>query len=371
MYLIVLLSIAIHSCYIGSKVVVSLLALELGASQFLIGVLASLYAVLPLALGVYSGRLADTIGMRVPMLVGAVLAGVAMLCGYVWQQLNALFATATLMGAAFVFYNVSIQNLAGAWGRPEDRGRNFSILTIGYSISTFIGPMIAGFAIDYAGHARAFLTFALLTLFPIAVLIVHPRLTRVPVHKLERQERRALDLLRDPPLRSVIVMSGLMVAAYELFGFYMPVFGHSIGLTASTIGVIMGTYAIATFLTRFFLPFILRQMQPQQVLSIFMLLAAGGFVLMPFLREVYLIMLVSFAAGFGMGVGQPISMTMSFDRSPAGRTGEVTGLRLTFNNISRIIIPLTAGALGATFGVAPVFWMNSLNLAAISWMARR
>lgn len=113
--------------------------------------------------------------------------------------------------------------------------------------------MIAGFAIDYAGHARAFLTFALLTLIPIAVLIVHPRLTRVSVHKLERQERRALDLLRDPPLRSVIVMSGLMVAAYELFGFYMPVFGHSIGLSASTIGVIMGTYAIATFLTRFYL----------------------------------------------------------------------------------------------------------------------
>jgi MFS family permease len=74
MYLIALLSIAVHSCYIGSKVVVSLHALALGASQLLIGVLASLYAVMPLMLGVYSGRLADTIGMRVPMLVGAALA---------------------------------------------------------------------------------------------------------------------------------------------------------------------------------------------------------------------------------------------------------------------------------------------------------
>ncbi len=55
MYLIVLLSIAIHGCYIGSKVVVSLLALELGASQFLIGVLASLYALLPLVLGASFG----------------------------------------------------------------------------------------------------------------------------------------------------------------------------------------------------------------------------------------------------------------------------------------------------------------------------
>lgn len=371
MVLIVLISIAIHSCYIGSKVVVSLLALDLGASQLLIGILASLYALLPLLFGVYSGRLADTIGMRIPLLIGAVLTTLAMLCGFAWQQLAALFAIATLMGAAFVFYNVSIQNLTGAIGRPEHRARNFSLLTIGYSISSFVGPMIAGFSIDYAGHARAFLIFALLTLFPIAVLVFHPRLTQVQTLKSDKRERRALDLLRDPPLRRLVIMSGLMVASYELYGFYMPVFGHSIGLSASTIGVILATYATATFLSRFFLPLLLRRMRPGQVLFSFMLLAAGAFLMLPFLRNVQLLMLVSFIIGIGTGVGQPLSMTLSYDHSPPGRTGEVTGLRLTFNNISRIVIPLTAGALGTAFGVTPVFWMNALNLTAVSWLARR
>jgi MFS family permease len=371
MYLIVLLCIALHICYIGSKVVVSLLAIELGASQFLIGVIAALYALLPLVLGVLSGRLADTIGMRVPMIIGALLASVAMLCSFFWQAIAALFATALIMGAAFMLYNVSIQNLTGAYGRSEDRARNFSILTIGYSVSTFIGPLVAGFTIDYAGHARAFLVFAILTLFPIVVLAVRPQLTRVNAPKLEKDERRALDLLRNPPLRSVIVMSGLMVAANELFAFYTPVFGHSIGLSASTIGIVMGCYAAATFLTRFFLPLLMRRISPQQVLSFSMLLAAAGFLLLPFQHNLYLIMLIAFTIGIGMGVAQPISMTMAFNRSPAGRTGEVTGLRLTANNFARIIIPLTAGALGATLGVVPVFWMNAVNLTAISWLARR
>jgi len=49
MYAVVILSIAIHSCYLGSKVVVSLFALELGASQFTVGVLAAFYAIVPLA----------------------------------------------------------------------------------------------------------------------------------------------------------------------------------------------------------------------------------------------------------------------------------------------------------------------------------
>jgi hypothetical protein len=102
---------------------------------------------------------------------------------------------------------------------------------------------IAGFTIDYAGHAYAFLAFACLTLIPIAILLLHSGLTRVSIAKLEHEtERRALDLLRNPPLRRVIVTSGLIVAAYELFGFYMPVFGHSAGLSASAIGLIMGAY---------------------------------------------------------------------------------------------------------------------------------
>jgi MFS family permease len=370
-YLIVLLSIAIHSCYIGSKVVVSLLALDLGASPLLIGAIAALYAVLPLAFGVYSGRLVDRIGMRVPLLLGASLTFLAMLCGYLWQTLAALFMTASLMGAAFVFYNVSIQNLAGSYGRPEDRARNFSWLTIGYALSSFTGPMVAGFSIDYAGHARAFLIFALMSAAPIVVLAVHARLTEVNAPPPVKQERRTLDLLRDPPLRQIVIMSGMMVASYELYGFYMPVFGHSIGLSASTIGVILGTYAIATFLSRFFLPFVLRRTAPERVLSVFMLMAACAFLMLPFLRGVAMLMVVSFVIGVGTGVGQPLAMSLSYERSPVGRTGEVTGLRLTFNNISRVVIPLTAGALGTAFGVTPVFWLNALNLAGISWMARR
>ena len=121
MYRIILLSVVIHSCYVGSKVVTSLLALELGASQVVVGILATCYALVPLLLGVYSGRLADTVGMRLPMLVGASCTGSAMLIGFSWPHLGTLFAVSLLMGAGFVLFNVSIQNLAGGFGRPEDR----------------------------------------------------------------------------------------------------------------------------------------------------------------------------------------------------------------------------------------------------------
>jgi MFS family permease len=372
MRLILPLCIAIHLCYIGSKVVVSLLALELGASPATIGAIAALYGAAPLVLGVHAGRLCDTAGMRLPLVAGAFLVVAAMLTGFLFPSVSALFLVATLMGAGFVYYNVAIQNLTGSSGPPEQRARNFSMLTVGYSISAFIGPMFAGFAIDGYGHVYAFLGFALVAVLPIAVLLVRPQLAgaRSPPPAPDAA-RSTLDLLRNPPLRRVVIVSGLMVAAWELFLFYMPLHGHALGLSASTIGIVLGTFAVAAFIARFALPLVLRRVSVPRLLSSAMLAAAAGFLLLPALATVWLLAPAAFAIGLVMGVGQPLSMTMAFERSPAGRTGEVTGLRLTANNVARIVVPLACGALGATFGASPVFWLNAANLAAVSWLSRR
>ena len=49
----------------------------------------------------------------------------------------------------------------------------------------------------------------------------------------------------------------------------------------------------------------------------------------------------------------------------------MTGLRLTANNLARVVIPLLAGTLGTAFGASPVFWANAVNLVGISWLIRR
>lgn len=371
MSVIVLLSIAIHSCYLGSKVVVSLLALELGASQLTVGVLAAFYAVVPLFLGVYSGRLADTRGMRGPMLVGAVCTGLAMLTGFLSRELTGLLLVSALAGAGFVFFNVSIQNLAGAIGQPEQRARNFSWLAIGYSVSAFIGPMSAGFSIDHAGHGMTFLFFSFFTLLPIGVLTFRPDFAHVQPATTTGEKRSAFDLLGNATLRRLVIISGLSVASTELYAFYVPIFAHSIGLSASTIGVILGSYATAVFLSRFMLPALLRRLRPEQVMFASMLFAALAFAIFPLLRNIYALLGTSFIIGLGTGCAQPVLMTVAYEKSPAGRTGEVTGLRLTANNVARVAIPLLSGALGAALGAAPVFWMNALNLAVISYLSRK
>jgi MFS family permease len=371
MLFVVLLSMSIHACYIGSKVVVSLYALQLGASQATVGVLAAFYAIVPLVLGVYTGRLADTRGMRLPLMIGAVTTAVAMITGFLWRDLAGLFAVAALMGGAFVFWNVSIQTLAGAIGSPEQRPRNFAWLSIGYSMSNFIGPVFAGYSIDHAGHTMTFLFFALVPIIPIALLGFNRTLAHVHTGKSAGASGGALDLLRDAVLRKLIIISGLSVASSELFAFYVPVYTHNVGLSATTTGTILGTYAIAILLTRFMLGPLTRRLRTDQIMVSFLLVAAAAFAIFPMFTSAYALMAVAFAIGIGVGCTQPLLMATSFDRSPPGRAGEMTGLRLTANNLARIVMPLVSGALGAALGASPVFWLNALNLATISFLSRR
>jgi MFS family permease len=368
-YLVTALHTSVHAAFLGSKVVLSLLALQLGADASMVGLLIGCYAVPPLLLSVHVGRLADRIGMRAPMIAGAAFVAAAMVTGWLWGALPALFVVAAMVGLGFALYMVSSQNVVG--GLEGNRTRNYSILTIGYSISNILGPMVAGFAIEYVGHAATLLIFAFFPLPAIAILVLHRALTRVDLPPASDAPRRTTDLLRHGPLMRTIVISGLQMAAWELYVFFVPIYGHSIGLSPSDIGTILGSFAVATFVVRFAIPLLTARLRVETLLSVAMLVAAAACVVFPFLRDVHALWAVSFVIGLGMGCGHPLSLSLSFERSPAGRSGEATGLRVTVTNSARVAVPILTGLFGAMLGPAALLWLNAMVLAGTGYIARR
>jgi len=70
-YLTLVLIVLNHIAFGGSRVVVSLFALESGATQMEVGMLMALYALCPMLFAIAIGRLADRVGPRLPMLLGS------------------------------------------------------------------------------------------------------------------------------------------------------------------------------------------------------------------------------------------------------------------------------------------------------------
>jgi MFS family permease len=371
-YLTLVLIVLNHIAFGGSRVVVSLFALESGATQMQVGILMALYALCPMLFAIAIGRLADRVGPRLPMLLGSSGLAIALLLTVAWPGLATLYVASFLLGTSFHFFFVTVTGVAGGIGGAEHRSRNYALVSLGFSGAGFIGPLIAGFAIDYLGHIRTFMILAAFTVIPILMLLRRPGFLPGAAKKAgDGASGGAMDLWRTPRLRNTFIASGFISAGWDLFNFYMPVYGHGIGLSASAIGIILGTFALATFVIRALLPWLTRHLSEAQILVYAIFVGAGAFTLFPLFDTPLALGVVAFILGLGVGCGQPMSMSLIYSLAPKARVSEAAGLRVTVNNFTHLVIPLLFGSLGTAFGYAPVWLANSALLAIGGWLVRR
>ena len=136
-----------------------------------------------------------------------------------------------------MLYQVAAQNATGALGPPAERAQNFSWLALGYSVSGFIGPLLAGFTLDNASFDASFVTLALLPLVPVAVLgrgalaLPHPHAPHA-----RATPGSVAAMFRNRQMRRVFVVNALLSVAWDLHTFFIPIYGARLGLSASVIG---------------------------------------------------------------------------------------------------------------------------------------
>lgn len=370
-YILVALAFLVHVGFAGSRLAVPLLAVEHGASPFLVGTIMTLYAAFPALLAIPAGRFADRLGFRLMLLVGTAGVAVALLLPFVRPALATLYVTATVIGIAFMALQLATQTLAGAIATPQERARNFSLLSVGFALANFSGPLLTGFLIDRIGYANTFGAIALPLAPAVALALLGPRWMPKVSARTEDVRAGYLDLLRIKPLRDTLIASGIVSAAWDVYQFFMPIYGRAQGLSATAIGAVMSAFGIAIILVRLVLPYAVRRANEAQLLTWAMFVACTAFVLFPFFRTAWPLAMVSFVLGIGCGCGQPLSMTLVFNTSPKGRAGEATGMRITFNQIMHAAVPILFGALGSTAGFAAVFYSNAGFLAAGGYLSLR
>ncbi|MSQ51003.1 MAG: MFS transporter [Betaproteobacteria bacterium] len=340
---------------------IALTAVGMHASPLVIGTIAALYGLLPMLVSVSVGKLNDRIGPRTPMIAGTIFFVVGGLLPAFQPGLLSLYIAATLMGIGNMIFQLSIQNAVGQIGGRDDRIRNFSTLAIGMSSGAIVGPLIAGYAIDYAGYEPAFI---FLSLLPVVALIMLTawghKLPGPSVAARPGGPSRTLDLLSNSGLLTIYLLAGLHVITWELFSFLMPVHGSQIGLSASVIGVIMGAFSAASFTMRVLLPPLVKLFGHWQLIKAFLITAGVVFAVLPLTNHILILVLLSALIGACLGATQPLTMTLIHDNSPPGRIGESLGVRTTVVCSFQFIMPLVFGGLGSLLGLAPVFWMTAV-----------
>lgn len=370
--LLVVLTVLVHLSFAGCRVIISLTAIHHGATPFTVGVVMSLLTVVAMLLAVRWGRWVDRIGVRGPMLAGAAAIVAAMVLAWAMPRLETLFIASPLAGSGFFLFHIAAGQAAAVIGRPQDRVRNFGLLALAYSTSGFLGPVLAGFAIDGIGHRDAMLALSVAALASVVALTA----LRVdtpdrPPAPAQQGERRIADFLRIPGFRLVFIVSGALSMTWDLFAFVIPIHGSQIGLSASTIGIVLGAFGAAVFVVRLVVPLLGPRLDEWRVLIAAMALSGATLLAFPLVEGVPLLMALAFVLGIGLGGTQPLIMALLYEKAPEGRGAEVLSVRTWLINFSQTSAPLASGALGAALGMLPVFWAMGATLLVAGLVAAR
>jgi predicted MFS family arabinose efflux permease len=361
LFQLILISITAHIAIVVARITTSLFALSLHASEFTVGTLIALFALFPMLLAVKLGRIVDRVGLATPMLAGGALMLTGCAMSSAANDLAILYPAVLMIGTGFLAIHVSVQHAVGAMSDANTTSINFSWLALGYSISSFCGPVIAGFVIEHLRHNVAYGVAAGFA-FAALVLMLRGNLKNISATasattpQSDGSPGSVMELLRDEEMRRIYLVSILLGSAWDLFNFVMPIHGSHLGFSASTIGLILGCFSGATIVVRLAMQWLARHYSEWQILASALVLALVCYAIFPFMKTPMSIMIVTAALGLALGSSQPNVLALLHHASPAGRAAEAVGIRVTISNASQVVLPLAFGAAGAALGLFAIFW---------------
>lgn len=363
--------ICVHACMATTRVTATLWVLNQGYGEASVGMLLSLFAVAPIALSLWAGRLADRHGFHRPMGVGVAMAFVGALLALALPQLWAIATGCLLCGGAVAVAAVALQREAGLMAEePGELKKIFSWMALGPAMSNAVSPIVAGLLIDHIGLWAG---FALASLLPVAAFMLARKVPPNPPAVLTKsfRERAAWDLFRLPAYRRLLVVNLALSAGWDAHSFVVPVVGHDRGLSASSIGLVLGSFAVAASVVRLAIVRFADDIDEARAVRAAMTLAMGTFVAYAWLPGTLGLVCGSALLGVALGSVQPMILAMLHRATPPERHGQALGLRMLTVNGATVAMPMGFGMLAAATALAAPMWVMAAALLAALWPARK
>ncbi len=366
--------VGIHAAMAGLRLAAPLQTLREGYSAWSVGLLMALFAAAPVLLAMPAGRLADRHGYHRPVGIAVLLSLLGAVCALGSTFLEGplhfglLCLSATLCGSGTNIGMLAIQRTAGLAARDStERVRIFSWLGVAPSFANVVGPVALGFMIDWAGFAAAYaLMFPLIGLTLWSARQVPP-MPRSAGAASPARSASAWSLLAAPGMKRLLLANWLLSTCWDVHSFALPIIGHDRGFSASTIGLILGSFTLSVSAIRLAIPVLAHRMEETAVIRWAMVGTGAIFALYPLATSPWQLGVCAVLLGITLGCTQPMVMSTLHHLTPDNRHGETLAFRSMAINLSSTLMPLMFGAAGVAVGASALFWVVGASVASGSW----
>jgi MFS family permease len=345
-------------------------ALELDASASVVGLIAALYALLPVLMALSFGRWAGTLGEGRFVIFGSAglaLSSAALLFS---DSLALLAISAALSGTAHLACMVGGQTMVSLKSPRDKYDHYFGYYTFSASLGQLLGPLIAVLVAGSTGVIPQSIGSAFAVALAFSILSLVPVFTwrgEGPTVKGEISSGGALrsagKLIRNPKIFAAIYTSLAISSVGDILIVFLPLFGTEKEFSSFSIGVIIAIRAGASMLSRLSLGALSNRFTTKQILVVSNSISVVMCFAMAFASNVFTLAILVLIAGFSLGVGQPLTMSLVTQATRPEERAIAVSARLTGNRFGQFVIPAGAGLVAASSGTSAVFIGLSILLA--------
>ena len=346
-------------------------ALELDATASTIGFIAAIYALFPVLLALTFGRMVGRVGEGRFVIFGTFFIGVSAAILLFADSLTILAIGAALSGLAHLACMVGGQTMVALKSPTDKYEEHFGRYTFSASLGQMLGPILATLVAGSTGvipkstSAAFALALALSALAMVPVISWRNDAPTVVARKEETGTLRAAsNLLQKPGMFAAVFMSLAISSTADILVVFLPLYGNESQFSAFSIGVIISIRAATSMASRYFLGRLSARYSTKQLLVTSNAISVVACAAMAFAPNPLVLGAIVFVAGFSLGVGQPLTMSLISQLTVPEERALAVSTRLTGNRLGQFVIPAGAGLLAAGSGTGAVFIGLSILVAS-------
>lgn len=370
-----------------------LLALDAGGVT--IGLVTGVYALLPLVMAMQIGARAQrNVSLRALLVSGSALVVLGVACVAGFNNIWSIALGSAVLGLGQLIFTVAGQAVVARYASDAQMDAAFGWFTAGFSGGQLIGPLLGGFIMG-GPHALGgnesldYINLAIwvggsLSLLSISFLQFSrgafrgwdspgmekdkPEISDVAPSEgapTEPNDATVRSIFRIPAIPSHLLASIAMISILDILSAFLPLLGEEAGLSPATVGILLAVRAAASIISRATLP-VMRIIWSRAILVLLALWISGiSLALVPLVDDsvVWMAALLGLA-GFFLGMGQPLTMSLVTQAVPMSWRASALAVRLMGNRVGQVVVPVAAGALAAPLGSAGAIWAGCLLLLA-------
>ena len=336
-------------------------ASSLGASITMIGVLASTSAFTWMLSSIPLGLLSDRIGRRRLMLLGMLCFVVGpVLFSFSSSPIHLIPARVVLgvaMASTFSIGFVYVSEVAPERRRNLFQGLYMTSMGIGFTL----GPLVGGLSAKAWGYESSFYLSSGLALVGLTLLLLVPEPEKRSISRSNAESvfsgfKRVMANRRLAAAGAANFFNSLLFSAILVF---FPLFGGSIGLDESQVGLGLAVRGLISTISRFPTGALTERIGALRLMTLSLMFSAATLIALPSFDDLLVVSAILGIQGAAYGVYLTSGNMFVTKEAPAEQRGVAIGVYSTFSNVSGVVSPLILGAALEAWGFRGAFWASS------------